>query len=382
VTAPRLGAWPVAPPPTPRRWLAPVVYCALAVAGLLVLGVIVLTSGPVPFAAGVALALVPVPLIVLGLLALDRYEPEPLKLLLFTFLWGATAATLIALIVNTAALIALRVAINEDTADFLAAAVSAPVVEELAKGAVLLGLLRMRRRDLDGPIDGIVYGGLVGLGFAMTENVLYYSAAAVENGVAGLLGTFIVRGVLSPLLHPLFAAATGIGLGYAAVSRWSAARRLLPLLGLVVAMCLHATWNAAATRGHIVPVYFLIMLPAIVGVFVFAALDRRRLRRLMRRILPTYVQSGWLIMADLPMLESLKWRRRARAFVKHAAGPSAAKAMRDYQVAATELVQLHDRTERLQFDPSAFVARQQSLLHRLRAARHAFSVPVRPSTWR
>jgi len=355
-----------------------VTFTGLAVAGLLVLGVIALTSGPKPFAVAVGLALIPVPLIALGLLTLDRYEPEPVKLLMFTFLWGATAATLIALIVNTATLIALRVAINEDTADFLTAAVGAPIVEELAKGMVLLVLLRMRRRDLDGPVDGIVYGGLVGLGFAMTENVLYYAGAAVENGVEGVVGTFIVRGVLSPLLHPLFTAMTGIGLGYAAISRSSSARRVLPLSGLALAMGLHATWNAAASWGYLIGVYFLIMLPAIIGVVLVAVVDRRRLRRLMRQVLPTYVHSGWLIMADLPMLESLKWRRRARAYVKNAAGPGAAKAMRDYQVAATELVQLHDRTERRQFDPPTFTARQRSLLQRVQVARHTFSAPIRP----
>jgi len=82
------------------------------------------------------------------------------------------------------------------------------------------------------------------------------------------------------------------------------------------------------------------------------------------------------------MLESLKWRRRARAYVKSTAGPRAALAMRDYQVAATELVHLHDRTERQQFDPPTFAARQQALLRRLQAARYAFSAPVRPPMWR
>ncbi len=384
MTAPAMAGWPIAPPPRPRPWLTALAFGLLAVAGLLVLGVVALTSGPVPFAAGLALALIPVPLIGVGLLALDRYEPEPVKLLLFTFLWGASAATLIALIVNSGVLLALRVSMSEEGADFITASVCAPIVEELAKGAVLLILLRMRRRDLDGPIDGIVYGGLVGLGFAMTENVLYYAGAAAESGVGGLVGTFIVRGVFSPLLHPLFTAATGIGLGYAAISRSPAARRLLPLLGLITAMALHAIWNAAASLGldYLIWVYFLIMLPAIIAVLVVATVDRRRMRKLMRRLLPQYVQSGWLIMADLSMLESLKWRRRARAYVKNAGGQRAAKAMRDYQIAATELVQLHDRTERAQFDSPAFLSRQQALLHRLQAARQSFSAPVQPPTWR
>lgn len=377
-----LPAWPVAPPPARRRWLAPLAFTGLAIIGLLVLGVIVLTSGPVPFAAAVVLALVPVPLIAIGLLALDRYEPEPRKLLLFTFLWGATAATFIALIVNTGVLIALRATVSEEAADFLTSSVCAPLVEESAKGVVLLILIRMRRRELDGPIDGVVYGGLVGLGFAMTENVLYYSAAAMHGGTEELVGTFIIRGVLSPLLHPLFTAATGIGLGYSAISRSKGARLLLPISGLLVGVGLHATWNAAASTGYIVPVYFFVMLPAIVVVLVVVVIDRRRFRRLMRQILPGYVQAGWLHMQDLAMLESLKWRRRARSYVKSFAGPHAAKAMRDYQVASTELVHLHDRTERRQFDLPTFAARQQALLRRLQAARYAFSAPVRPPMWR
>ncbi|MGB9378205.1 MAG: PrsW family intramembrane metalloprotease [Mycobacteriales bacterium] len=380
MTSPVTVAWPVAPPPAPRRWLAPVAFGGLIVIGLLVLGFIALMSGAVPFAFALVLALIPVPVIALGLLALDRYEPEPAKLMLFTFLWGATAATLIALVLNTSVLVALRATINDSTANFLTAALSAPLVEECAKGAVLLILVRMRRREIDGPIDGIVYGGLVGLGFAMTENVLYYSAAAMHGGTKGLVGTFILRGILSPLLHPLFTSATGIGLGYAAISRSRQARWLLPILGLLVAMGLHATWNASTSTGHVVAVYFFVMLPAIVLVLAIATVDRRRSRRLMRRILPGYVHSGWLQMQDLAMLESLKWRRRARAYVKNFAGPHAARAMRDYQVAATELVHLHDRTERRQFDPATFATRQQALLRQLQAARYAFSAPVRP--WR
>ncbi len=367
-----------APPAPQRPWLAVLSFVGFGFAGVVVLGVIAAQTGPVPFLLGFALALIPVPLLVAGLLGLDRYEPEPVRLLVVTFAWGATVAALIALAINTVDLLALRAVFDDSTATFFTASLGAPIVEECAKGAVLLGLLRLRRHEFDGPIDGIVYGGLVGLGFAMTENVLYYAGAAVQNGVPGLVGTFVLRGVFSPFLHPLFTAATGIGLGYAAIARSRAGRGLGPLIGLAVAMTLHATWNTAAGVHHLVVVYLLVMLPVLLGIIAVAQLERRRVRALIRRVLPMYVQSGWLSWADPPMVASTADRRRVRGLVRATRGSGAARAIRDYQLAATELALLHDRADRHQIDGPAFAARQQSLLRSLSAARVGFTGPASP----
>jgi len=359
---------PVAHPPR-RPWLGALSFLGLAVAGLIVLGVIALRSGPVPFSLGLVLALVPVPVLALGVLGLDRYEPEPLRLLVFTFAWGATAAALVALVLNTADLLALRALLDDGTANFLSASLGAPVIEECAKGAVILGLLRLQHHELDGPIDGIVYAGLVGLGFAMTENVLYYSAAAVHGGVPGLLGTFLLRGVISPFLHPLFTAATGIGLGFAALARTRAGRVLPPVIGLAVAMLLHGTWNAAATRHHTLVVYLYLMFPVLLAVLAVAAVEQRRLRRLMARVLPMYARAGWLGPADIGMLTSVRRRRQARRVVHAGGGGRAERAMRDFQAAATELALLHDRGERHQVDAPTYSVRQQVLLRQLAVSR-------------
>jgi len=365
-----------------RPWIGALSFAGLALAGLVVLGVIELRSGPVPFSLGLLLALVPVPVLALGILGLDRYEPEPVRLLLFTFVWGATAAALVALVLNTADLLALRAILDDSTANFLSASLGAPVIEECAKGAVILGLLRLRRHELDGPIDGIVYAGLVGLGFAMTENVLYYSAAAMQSGVPGLLGTFLLRGVISPFLHPLFTAATGIGLGYAAIARSRAGRVLPPVTGLAVAMVLHGTWNFAASNHHTVAVYLFIMFPVFATILAVAAVEQRRLRRLLARVLPMYARAGWLGPVDLTMLTSIRSRRRARQVIRANAGRRAERAMRDYQATATELALLYDRGERHQLDGPAFTMRQQALLRQLVLARDGFIAPGRPAARR
>ena len=99
-------------------------------------------------------------------------------------------------------------ALGASTGEYVAATFGAPVVEETLKGLVLVGLLWRRRAELDGPTDGVIYAAMVGLGFAMIENVGYYINALVtpQRGGIELLGyTFVLRGVClaaaAPDLH-------------------------------------------------------------------------------------------------------------------------------------------------------------------------------------
>ena len=106
-----------------------------------------------------------------------------------------------------------------------------------------------RRREFDGVVDGIVYAGLAGVGFAFTENVLYLGRALQDNGTAGLAVTFVLRGVFGPFAHPMFTMATGIGLGVAATTRRRWLRVVAPLVGWLCAVALHAMWNLSAVAG-------------------------------------------------------------------------------------------------------------------------------------
>src|SRR5207342_2496542 len=116
-------------------------------------------------------------------------------------------------------------------------------------------------------LDGMVYAAMVGLGFAMTENVLYYSHAAVHGGVP-LAATFFMRGVLAPFTHPVFTCMTGIGLAIAATTPRHWLRVAAPAAGLLAAILLHSLWNTSATvedGAAFVGVYFLLMVPLFFG---------------------------------------------------------------------------------------------------------------------
>jgi RsiW-degrading membrane proteinase PrsW (M82 family) len=173
---------------------------------------------------------------------LDRHEREPPGLLLTALAWGALPATALSGLGNGLASFVLSAVLGPSEAvAFLTASLSAPVVEETAKGLGLLLLMILFWRRLDSVLDGVVYGALLGLGFAAFENFTYY---ARSDALAGLLTLTWLRGVLSGLgTHVAFTALTGAGLGAFRASRQGSWRWALPPLALGAAMAAHFGWN-------------------------------------------------------------------------------------------------------------------------------------------
>jgi RsiW-degrading membrane proteinase PrsW (M82 family) len=325
----------------------------------------------VPFLVALPLALLPVPLLIALVLLLDRLEPEPPGNLVFCFAWGAGIAALLAAILNTAGLLYVtQPALGRGDGQFVSAAIGAPVVEESLKGLVLVWLLWRRRQELDGPTDGIIYAAMVGIGFAMMENVGYYISALatpVTGGVPLLEATFVFRGVIAPLAHPMFTAMTGIGAAYAATHRragWALA------LGLFGAMVLHGLWNGLTSLGlsGIILAYGLLACVLVALITVVVA-DRRRMVGDIRRYLPRYQAAGLVSEADLRMLCTLRERRQARRWARRTGGRPLARAMVAYQLAATELALAHQRVERGGATPAEFEERRRALTGVMASAR-------------
>ncbi len=357
------------------------VVLLLALLSLLVVALIVGSTGVVGFLVGTVLATLPAVVVVAAFLWVDRWEPEPRGLLAFLFAWGAIVAALAAALLNSIGMEVLAAAQGEAGASAGTAVLVAPVVEEVSKGLGILAIVLLRRREFDGVVDGVVCAGMVGIGFAFTENILYFGRAflsGTEMGEGGGLFAagvvFLLRGVLSPFAHPMFTTATGIGLGVAATTSRPLVRVLAPLVGLVVAVALHATWNASAVGGFgaFVAGYAFFMVPLfLVGVALVVWL-RTREGRLIARVLPAYAQAGWIPPYDVAMVATMAGRRRARAWAKAWYGPVGERAMTAYQGVATELAFLRDRAARGVHVPE-FQARERSLLLELAQHRLAFA---------
>jgi RsiW-degrading membrane proteinase PrsW (M82 family) len=353
-----------------------VVILLVCLGALPMLLIIALSSAPAIAILATVLAAIPVVPLVLCYLWLDRYEPEPRRLLLMGLLWGAFAATFGALVVQGIG--GLFAGVTDD----VSLALLAPVTEEASKGLFLILLLWWRRAELDGILDGIVYAGMVGIGFAFTENILYLGAAyngtdgQGPGGVAGVTATFVVRCLFSPFAHPLFTAFTGIGVGIAVTTRSRTLRWLAPLGGYLCAVLAHAIWNASTIFGFkgFVGAYFLLMVPAFAGLIWLGVWSRRSERRMLTAALGDAAQRGLFPATDIGWVVDLRARRAARAYAKQTAGKPGEDAMRDYQQAAIELGFLHHRYLR-GTAPKDYAVRGQDFLARINAIRPGIAFP-------
>nr|WP_186762988.1 PrsW family intramembrane metalloprotease [Lentzea tibetensis] len=362
-----------------RRWtvLLPVVgLVALAVCGLVLFGLGTSSLGLLPVAIGAAAALIPVAFVVSAFLWIDRWEPEPGRMLLYAFLWGACGATITSLVFNQTTQVLGALITNTDGRDF-AAIFGAPIIEETAKGVFLLAIYLRRRHEYDGVVDGMVYAGITAAGFAFTENIWYFGrifeSSGFGNAEGGVIALFILRGVLSPFAHPLFTAMTGIGIGVAAVTSSRNVRIFAPVLGYLGAIGLHALWNFSTTVGtgsDFINLYFLIMVPVFAGTLTLVVWQRRREQRIVAEQLPAMAMNRWIAASEVSLLASLPGRRSWQRAVRRKSGEDAARAVKTYQETVTELAFLRHRIDRGTADAQA-ETRHGTLLMTLQAARAA-----------
>lgn len=330
----------------------------------------------------VAAAAIPLAVVVPTYLWLDRYEAEPLRLQLFAFGWGALVAPVVALVLNTGSLMALR-DLGILHAETVEAVYVAPMIEESLKGLAILFILWFHRHELDSLVDGLVYAGLVGAGFAFSENVLYLGKSLVEGDTEALTAVFLLRGVLGPFAHPLFTSCIGLAIGLATVVRPLLGRVALIVGGWVVAVLLHGVWNLAATSGisGYLAVYGVVQVPLFLGYLGFLTWARRREGRLIARHLAPYADAGWLGHEEVRMLASMPLRRSARQWARRMGGTRGLRAMRAFQDAASELALLRARMVRGVADAQAPAA-EERLLRSVSVSRGVlFPVAIPTRAW-
>ncbi len=171
-------------------------------------------------------AIVPVVFYLWIILAIDRYDREPMSLVLANFGWGVLCA---------AALLLLNVFTNtlEDKL------IRAPVIEEILKAAFLV--YTARKKAFDNITDGVVYGMAIGLGFGMAENfVWFWNSSTVASWAVRILE----RTLFTVIMHAMSTGIVGAMFGFTkfgnAYLRWP-----MRIAGLAAAIGAHAYWNYA-----------------------------------------------------------------------------------------------------------------------------------------
>ena len=363
-----------------RGRIATIVLTVLGGLGLLAMFVVIYLSamessrlaGQLTWIA-VALALIPLLIVLATVWWIDRWEPEPPAVLVAAFLWGAGVAAVISLVVSTSATLLVASSTGSPSgAQFFSAVVSAPIVEESTKALGILIVFLVWRRTFNGPVDGIVYACVIAEGFAFAENILYFVRS---TSTAELVVTFVMRGVLSPFAHPTFTACTGLAIGASARMRSPLAWIWMTPLGLACAIVLHAFWNGVIWSrediGQAFILYAMIEVPVFIawgGVVVWLRWSERMT---MRARLYDYHRAGWYSPAEITMLTTGSGRAAARRWAR-GRGPRASSAMKTFLKASSALAQL--RQQALDGHAEAdFAAQEASLLDRMSSSRRVFT---------
>jgi RsiW-degrading membrane proteinase PrsW (M82 family) len=245
---------------------------------------------------------------------LDRHDREPVWLVLLTFAWGAIGGVGFALVGNQLFMEPLGWILGPDLAETWAAAIVAPLAEEPAKALILLAV--MQSRTFDGPSDGFVYGAAAGLGFGMTENMLYFTTVAASGDVMGWMFTVVVRTFYSAVMHAAATAWVGAALGAARFGGWPVRIVAIPL-GFAGAMGMHAAWNGLLTLQEVAPdlapwrpINFVGLPIEVAIVFITFQIALWEERRVLRRELADEVQTGLLPLTHASAVASVIRRGR------------------------------------------------------------------------
>ncbi len=241
---------------------------------------------------GFILATTATTLVVLSYLWLDRWEPEPPRLLVFAFVWGGAS---VAVVVSVGLEVVFDAAVNtggSDSSPPFTIAVGAPLIEEAAKGAFLLLMMTgVRRAELNSLTDCLVYAGMTAIGFAWLENIFYIA----DGGSLGdSLLTAGLRLVMGPFAHPLFTTFTAIGVHFALQQRNWFAKAGCVTLGYLAAVVMHGLWNGSslAGPGAYFGLYVVWMMPMFFLAVMLAVRSRRGEQRVVAEKLPGMVAAG------------------------------------------------------------------------------------------
>lgn len=280
---------------------------------------------------------------------LDLFEREPFGIVAVAFLWGGLVATSFAIPGNEAiSALSAKIESPAFAADW-SAALAGPTTEEILKLLGLVVIVLIAREEIDTPLDGFVYGGIIGLGFQVVENFLYAVNGIDMSGgdqIGPVIGIFVLRGFFAGLWsHAMYTALAGYGVGWAVVHhdrpRWQ--RLLVAGTLFLAAWGLHFIWNSpwlTDAFGDGAAVLLSLPLKGLPGLLFFVALylmARNHDARWIRAALAPEVGSTVISAQELEALTTIRGRRAARKRAKREGGRAARRLTRQLQHAQVNL---------------------------------------------
>lgn len=193
---------------------------------------------------------------------MDKFEKEPLHLLVKCFFLGALVI-IPAIFLNKfffSVVAPSQSVIGMASFAFLVIALS----EELCKFAAVR-FFAFPKVDFNEPYDGIVYSVMVAMGFATTENIMY---VLVQDSFPDSLKVGVIRMFTAVPAH----AAMGIMMGYfIGLAKFHRAKNVLMMTGFFAAMIFHGVYDLLLTMQN----YPFMTAGAIVSLFISIQLSMK-----------------------------------------------------------------------------------------------------------
>ncbi|WP_452228315.1 PrsW family intramembrane metalloprotease [Lacinutrix sp. MEBiC02404] len=212
------------------------------------------------------LAIAPVFLIILYIYYKDKYDKEPKRLLFFSFLLGAVVSIIVTTVLYILSdyTIPIEIVGNKSVLQlFIKAFFIVALIEEFSK-YIIVRYFAQPNKAFNEQFDGIVYAVMVSMGFAATENIMYV--------LQGGMQTALLRAFTAVPAHATFAVIMGFFMGKA---KFSKNRRRLNLLGLILAVLFHGTYDFFLFLEFIPGIW----IGAFISLFIGLVLSRKAIKK-------------------------------------------------------------------------------------------------------
>jgi protease PrsW len=221
-------------------------------------------------------AIIPMSFYLILLWKSDKNERESFRIVIKHFLWGAFGAIILGIIFSFLFESTFAFFVSDETSlTVLGAVIVAPFVEEITKGVFLIR--SYKKNYFDDITDGLVYGGAIGLGFGMTENLMYFTQ--YNDTFVQWASLVLTRTVFSAVMHAISTATFG---AFLAKSKFTITnvKFIYPVIGLLLAMSIHFIWNFTLTYEYtflIGMIFMLFLIATFILVFRFSLKSEQKL---------------------------------------------------------------------------------------------------------
>lgn len=197
----------------------------------------------------------------------DKKRPEPRGLIILTFIAGMIVVPMV---------LPFERFVDVNFTGTIVIVLWAAIEEIFKYGAAYFAVLK--RKEMDEPVDAVIYMITVALGFAALENTLFLLNPLIEGDFVNTIINGNLRFLGATLLHTLSSAAIGVMIALSFYRR-KTLKKVYVFFGLILAIVLHTLFNffiMKESSSQILTIFFFVWIGIIILILLFEKIKRIR----------------------------------------------------------------------------------------------------------